>query len=199
MTDKQWQWARVFLSAPGVIGFFLPFAHYTSPFEYALHFCCQRLWFGLVLAASLAFPVMIWRLRHAVFGNLSRVEMIGCVALGIIGSILIAVEFGLAVAEKGLLEHNSSVLVPIFLTWLLCGMHIIVLTRYRRQVFTDTDAALAALMAGYLPAMTFVLLDLWSRWQLGAYFTLLTCLCYVGMIVATVRRLKFEKMRSVDG
>ena len=193
MTDKQWRWAKVILSLPGAIGFVLPFAYGVSPLEAAMRW--PREWplsfFGVVL--GLAFFILAWHLRYAVSGRLSRPEMVACVALGIAGSILIAGNLVYLVIGSGWPSPDQTkAWVGLIVAWCLSAAHVLVVLRYHRRFFTDSDAAVAALMAGYLPNASFCLLIFIEGWQIGAYVVLLACCCYIGMIAATTRRLSLQ-------
>lgn len=188
--DRKWQLLRVILSFPGVVGFFLPFAYGASPLEATKHWPGDWSLSSLGIVFGLAFLIFVGNLRLAISKRLSRPEIIGCVVFGIAGSILIATNLAYLVIDNGWPDWDEiSGWSAIFIVWLLCAGHLVIVLRFRRRFFADSDAAVAALTAGYLPNAICCLVLFAGHWEIGAVSALLSCICYVGMIAATVRRL----------
>lgn len=193
MTDKQWRWVKVILSVPGAVGFFLPFTWGVSPLEATSNWPSDWDIGSLGLVMGLAFFVVLLHLRHASNIGLLWSERFACVTLGVAGSLLIAATSVYGVIKDGFgTAHPALIIAAILPVWVLPAAQSLAVIRFRKVVFGDSAAALAALMVGYLPNAVFCLLAFWKDWDTGAYFVLLTCLCYIGMIVATVRRLRVQ-------
>jgi len=192
MTGRPWRFIQVILSVPGVVGFFLPFTWYISPLEVVVEWPD---WFvgSLGVLAGLAFPIFVWQLRCAIWGQLSRFEIVACVVFGVAASIAILSLFTL---ERGWPELAGAGLGTIA-ALLIAGTHLLVVLGYRRRFLSNPDAALAALMGGYMPNAIIGLLGSWEmsngtwvlNWDIGAYVILLACGCYACMISVTTTRL----------
>lgn len=193
MTDQQWRWARVIFSVPGVAGFFLPFYEGVSPFGIVVTWPVW-LWGYAGIVAGLAILIFIWALRLTGQDQLSRPELVACVTLGIIGSCFM----GPLNAVFVVCLQTSSV-IAFLETCLFAVVYVGLVVRYRRRVFTDSSLAVAALMAGYLPTGITYGLTFIDYLAIGGYSVLLACLCYIWMIVATIRRLYLQTTTPESG
>ena len=164
---------RLVAILPSVVLVFLPFTYDVSP----LQGIRERELFPLAAPFFLSVAILLGALVLR-WGKERMVLLLACYLLA--AGALASTTLFLAQVR----EHSVADLVawPVLL---LCSICILVLSKRRLQ---RGDAALAALMAGWIPNAVLCCLGFWGTWQLGGYVTALTILVFATWVVRSVRQ-----------
>ncbi len=192
------RWAGVPLALPGVAAILLPFSEEVSPLQVVTEagglasrtFAADYIW--MAIPFFVAMTILDWQVARARVNRIGwqRVFMGFAMAVAAIASVLVTT---FHVTSESLAEASPA-LLPALAAIVVSGA-LVARCLGRRRPAGETVGI--AMNSAYLPNAILCLVafrggDMFGGWQVGAYVTLVACVCSIIQIVLLMRTPKGE-------
>ena len=187
------RWLGVLLALPGVAAILLPFSEGVSPMKVIMEvggaasrtFAADYIW--MAIPFFVAMTILDWQLARARANPVGwqRVFMGHATAVAAIASVLVTT---FRVSSESLAEASPAVL-PALAAIVVYGA-LVARCLGRNRPANETVGV--AMNSAYLPNAILCLAafrraDMFGGWQVGAYMTLVACVCSIIQIVLVMR------------